>query len=201
MQDQTDWSIFERFYNDCTWSAGETVSGPGSTLSGTAPLRQRLEDTFRLLCIRSIVDAGCGDMNWMRRIAYPFEKYIGIDVVGALVGKLRNEKFSAVYHFQTGNIATDILPKADAILCRDCLVHLPFAAIMETSRLWKLAGFRFVFVTTFPGRTENLDCEIAGWRPLNMEIAPFNWPKPLLMISEEHPPPFEDKSIGVRIPQ
>jgi hypothetical protein len=52
-------------------------------------------------------------------------------------------------------------------------------------------------VTTFTQRRENLDCKVGDWRPLNMQAAPFNWGEPVLLLGEEHAPPFEDKAIGV----
>ena len=197
MNEPINWTIFNEVYRNRTWATGESVSGPGSTLDMTVTLRAQLATIFGKLGIRSIVDAPCGDMTWMRKMDYQFDKYIGVDVVPDLISVLNGEKFPENYHFQVGNITTDILPVADAILCRDCLVHLPFVAAVEVRRLWKLADFRFVFTTTFPGRPQNVDCAVGHWRPLNMELSPFGWPEPLLVLSEGHPAPFEDKSIGV----
>ena len=72
-----------------------------------------------------------------------------------------------------------------------------FPAIHEALRLWKKADFKFIFMTTFPSRTSNSDCMVGDWHPLNMEIAPFDWPKPLLILNEDYIPPYQDKSIGV----
>ncbi len=192
-------SVFNVIAQNNYWGSEETVSGPGSTLDTTQILRKSLMQVFAELNIRTIVDAPCGDMNWMRQLGYPFEKYIGIDVVPMLIEKLRSQQFPAFYHFQVGNIVTDILPTADALFCRDCLVHLPFLAIQEAKKLWKLAGFKYVFATTFPQTHENQNIKIGEWRPLNMEIAPFHWSKPRLIIAE-YPgsaPLCGDKSIGV----
>jgi hypothetical protein len=61
----------------------------------------------------------------MRRLDYPFERFIGIDILPALIDGLRAQRFPPTYHFQVGNIATDILSRADAVFSRDFLVHLP----------------------------------------------------------------------------
>jgi hypothetical protein len=136
-------------------------------------------------------------MNWMRHLEYKLDQYTGIDLVPTIVEKLGKQTFPSNYSFQVGNIATDVLPTGDALFCRDCLVHLPFSAIHKTLRLWKLCKFQFIFMTTFPSRTYNSDCMVGDWRPLNMEIPPFGWPKPLMILNENYTPPFEDKSVGV----
>jgi hypothetical protein len=192
-------SVFERIMRARFWPSDETVSGEGSTVAKTIVLRKRLAEAFALLGIRSLVDAPCGDLNWMRLMDYNFESYIGIDIVSPLIERLRNEKEKpdSTRHFQVGDVTTDILPFADAILCRDCLVHLPFSEIHNAHMLFKKAGFRYLFVTTFPNRKTNDDCAVGAWRPLNMEIEPLNWGKPIMILKEDHEPPYEDKSIGV----
>ena len=193
-----DLSVFDAIARQNTWGSTESVSGPGSTLDATTTLRKGLVEAFPALGIRSLVDAPCGDLNWMRHVQFPFDRYIGIDIVPAVIDRLKAQAFPPAYHFQVGNIVTDILPAADALLCRDCLVHLPFAAIEEAARLWKMAGFRFVMTTTFTEHG-NEDCAAGGWRPLNMQAAPFNWPIPDMLIPDNDGlgPPFNDKSLGV----
>ena len=190
-------SVFDSIIERKAWGSDESVSGHGSTVAATAILRQRLADTFAQLQIRSLVDAPCGDMNWMRHLDYRLDQYTGVDLLPRIIKKLREENFPPAYRFQIGNIVTNVLPPGDALFCRDCLVHLPFSAIHEALRLWKMADFKFIFMTTFPNRTSNSDCMVGDWRPLNMEIAPFNWPKPLLILNEDYIPPYQDKSIGV----
>jgi hypothetical protein len=197
---EEDFAIFTSIYEKNIWGSSETFSGPGSTVAGTAKLRQALERTFSELNIRSLVDAPCGDMNWMRHLKYPFESYIGIDLVASIIEKLRQDaSFSRSYNFQVGNIVTDILPKADALLCRDCLVHLPSAMISEALEKLKRGGFRYLFTTTFPACEKNDDCKMGYWRPLNMQKAPFNLPPPTVLLPEYPGATWanSDKSIGV----
>jgi hypothetical protein len=197
MRDKPDLSVFLNIqWDDCS----ESVSGPGSTLAATASLRQGLDSALRSLKIRSLVDAPCGDMNWMRQFHYPFDKYIGVDIVPHLIERLTEDTFPTAYHFQVGNIVTDVLPAADALLCRDCLVHLPFNAIHEAQRLWTLADFRYILATTFHAHQSNVDCDPGEWRPLNMAIAPFYWREPHMLIPDADDlagPLFQDKSIGI----
>jgi len=193
-------AVFQEKYLKNFWGSSESASGPGSTLAITTLLRQNLKDALKTLGLKSFVDAPCGDLNWMRHLDYDFELYIGVDIVPELISKLRADPLLKGRNFQSNNIVTDILPSADAIFCRDCLVHLPFELINQVIKRWQLAGFKYVMVTTFPEHVENTDCEIGSWRTLNFCAPPFNWPNPILLVSEfdtemewEH----RDKSIGV----
>jgi hypothetical protein len=192
--------VFEKIYSNNDWNDAESVSGPGSTLAATRLLRQNLQEVLNTLGISSLVDAPCGDMNWMRHLTHAFKPYIGIDIVPELIAKLRADPSLKGKHFQLNNIVTDILPQSDAIFCRDCLVHLPFAMIHQAIENWRLAGFKYLMVTTFPNHSENKDCEVGQWRPLNFCAAPYHWPAPRLLISEfpeEMDWEYRDKSIGV----
>lgn len=194
-----DLSIFNDIAQKNAWGSAESISGPGSTLSATVSLRKGLLEVLKQLKIESLVDAPCGDMHWMRHLGYQFDKYVGIDMVPAVIASLHDRPAPSGYHFQVGNIVSDVLPVADALLCRDCLVHLPFKEIHEAMRLWKLAGFRYIMTTTFPRHTENVDCRPGGWRALNLQAAPFNWPAPDIIVPDNDGlgAPFDDKCLGV----
>jgi hypothetical protein len=193
--DELDWSVFEGM----TWGATESVSGPGSALSETGRLREGLAKALRQLGIRSFVDAPCGDMNWMRHVDYNFERFVGVDLLPRVIQQLQGADFPKTYEFRTGNIVTDVLPKADAVFCRDCLVHLPFAAIEAAIDQWEKAGFEYVFATTFPDIRVNTEIRVGEWRMLNMQLAPFYWPMPLMLLEDNDrlEPPYNSKSIGV----
>ena len=131
-----------------------------------------------------MVDAPCGDMNWMRHVVYDFHRFIGVDILPRVIQQLADSAFPPRYEFYVGNIVTDQLPTADAVFCRDCLVHLPFAAIHTTIRQWAMAGFEYVLVTTFPKQKVNADIKLGEWRMLNMQLAPFYWPIPLMLLED-----------------
>jgi hypothetical protein len=197
---EKDFAIFTHIYDKNVWNNPESVSGPGSTVAGTAILRQALEQMLGALNIRSLVDAPCGDMNWMRHLKYTFDRYIGVDLVSSLVEKLRQDpSFSPAYNFQVGNIVTDILPSADALLCRDCLVHLPSAMISEALQKFRRGGFRYILLTTFPACEKNEECKMGNWRPLNMQKPPFDLPPPSVLLPEYPGAKWAngDKCIGV----
>ena len=42
----------------------------------------------------------------------------------------------------------------------------------------------FLLTTSFPSRSENYEIKTGGWRPLNLEITPFNFGLPFLSLNE-----------------
>lgn len=198
-------AIFTEIYDHNKWNSTESVSGPGSTLQETTALRQKLPILLESLAIKKLLDAPCGDFNWFQHIYAPsVELYIGIDVVEALIKKNNSQYAGDHTAFFHKNIITDVLPQVDMILCRDCLVHFPFKEIVATLQNFKKSGARYLLTTTFPDWQANTDINaLGGWRPLNLELPPFNLPKPLIVLSEELPvnqysnPKFASKSLAL----
>jgi hypothetical protein len=192
--------IFARIFQHNGFGGRESISGPGSSLESTETLRVELPGLLRSFGIRRIVDAPCGDMNWMRHLPYEFDLYIGVDIVQDLIERLRTEISSEKFHFQTGNICSDILPAADAIFCRDCFGHLSFENIRAATRLFKRSGAAFLITTTFCDK-KNEDMSAGGWRQIDLQNEPFLWPAPMRLI-RENAPDREDrwtatKSLGI----
>jgi hypothetical protein len=78
---------FTEVYQKNIWHGTESVSGTGSDSRQTALLRRVLPETVAELGARSIIDAPCGDLHWMKDV--PWESlgvdYTGVDIVPALV--------------------------------------------------------------------------------------------------------------------
>ena len=186
--------VFARIYEENRWNSDESKSGKGSTLKSTRLLRGRLSSLFTDLDIRTLVDAPCGDLNWMRQLNYTFSEYIGVDIVPGLVQRLRSEIVTPNWRFMVGDISSDVLPKADALLCRDCLGHLPYELALRAIENWKRAGFTYVITTTFPGET-NREGVLGRWRRINMQAPPFDFPDPVALIEERMPTPDRSKPV------
>jgi hypothetical protein len=104
-----------------------------------------------------------------------------------------NERFVVL------DAVSDALPLADAVLCRDLIVHLPFRQGMKVVENFRRSGAKFLIATTFPGR-RNVDIHPGGWRPLDLSAAPFGLGEPLRLIVEgctEGGGAYRDKSLGV----
>ena len=97
-------------------------------------------------------------------------------------------------------MTNDFLPHCDLIFCRDCLVHFSFEEIFAAIRNFYDSGAEYLLTTTFPNRLSNYDIQTGDWRPLNFQLAPFNFPAPLRVINEhctEGNGKFADKSLGL----
>jgi SAM-dependent methyltransferase len=187
--------IFTRYARTNHWRGAHSVSGPGSSLGQTAVLRAELPGLFRRHGIRSLVDVPCGDGHWFGQVDHGLDHYVGVDIVAELV-RDRADGAPGSEEFLCRDILSDPLPTADAIMCRDLLVHLSERQIFVALRNMKSSGSRLLLTTHFPTR-QNRDIATGGWRPLNLEASPFGFPPPIDAIVEGIPAPFEDKTLAV----
>ncbi len=176
--------VFTKTYENGGWGCGESVSGRGSTLAETKIIREQLPVLFREMNIRSVLDVPCGDFNWMKEVAPHIERYTGADVVKNIVATNRERYGNERVQFVFADAVKDSLPRADVILCRDMLVHFPIREIYRTLRNFRASGADYLLTTTFTSCSTNADIQVADWRQLNFEQAPFNFPKPLRLIVE-----------------
>jgi hypothetical protein len=178
----------------------ESISGTGSSLAQTAELRQRLPLLLQHLGVRRLLDAPCGDRNWMRELRLPAIETIGVEILGELVAAHREAEAGTNRRFVAADLLHDPLPPADAILCRDLLVHLPFAEIADVLRRFAASGARWLLTTDFAQPRPNRDIARGDWRPLHLEGEPFGFPPPLHRLVEkctEGNGAYADKSLAV----
>lgn len=193
-------SLFAHYYRENVWHDEHSRSGPGSTMEQTAEIRRQLPVIFDELAICSVVDAPCGDFNWISHVVDELTSYVGCDIVDELVDELAQRHARAGVRFQRLNIVEDVPPVADAIVSRDSLVHFSFADALSALDRFKASGSRYLITTTFTDRRRNSDIRTGSWRPLNLERPPFDFPPPLRLINEhctEDQGRWGDKALGV----
>lgn len=186
--------IFGQIYEGNLWGDKESVSGPGSRVDATGEIAKILPGLIDNFQIKSVLDAACGDFNWMKHLNLNIEKYIGVDVVPEIVEKNNRDYSNNKISFYNLDISVNSLPQADLIICRDCLVHFPFEFIQAAIDNFKNSKSKYLLTTTFPQYKGNYDIKIGEWRWLNFEEEPFNFPKPLYILRED---PTGDKSLGL----
>src|SRR2546423_8636807 len=118
-------AVFARIHAQRAWGPAESSSGPGSGLARTAELRGVLEALLAELRLDTLLDAGCGDFHWLRAAQLPVRRYLGVEVVPALVVELERLYGDSVRRFIRADITREELPAADLVLCRDVLTHFP----------------------------------------------------------------------------
>jgi hypothetical protein len=192
-------SAFAHIHDTNLWG-GHSVSGLGSAASETTVLRQAIPELLRALDARSLLDVPCGDFSWLSTVDLGPIDYTGADIVQALV--LENE---ATYphprrRFVQLDLTSDPLPRADVVLCRDCLVHLSHANVLKSLANLKRSGSAYLLTTTFLDHDEYEDIENGDWRLLNLQRPPFNLPEPLAVIVEgcrEGGGAYADKALAL----
>lgn len=190
--------MFTEIYKKNLWGGSESVSGPGSSMSQTATIRQQIPVLCNRYEVTRILDAACGDFNWFRQMDVALEQYIGCDIVSDLIEQNNLKYADAKTSFVRTDIRQDPLPKMDLILCRDCLVHFSTADIQMVLDNFQKSGSKFLLLTTFPDVQINVDIQTGNWRPINFELPPFNFPKPLEILNENCPVSgFTDKSLAL----
>jgi hypothetical protein len=176
--------IFSRIYQGNLWGDPESVSGPGSGLLATLPIREELPRLVRQLGVGSMLDAACGDCYWLDSTPLDLDRYIGIDIVPELIARNRQRLARPGVEFLVKDITRDLLPRADLILCRDCLIHFSYHYIHLALRNFQRSGATFLVTTTYSGLRANHDILSGQWRPVDLELPPFALPRPLRVLDE-----------------
>jgi hypothetical protein len=173
-------SLFTDHYRNNVWTGGkgETVSGSGSTLKKTELLRDELPKLFGKHAVMTVFDAPCGDYNWFRHVERGPVRYIGGDIVKELVEQNNAKYADEITTFIHFDILKDKAPVADLWFCRDVLLHLSYDMIFEFLRNFARSEIPWLLVSTYHRYPENLDIPTGAGRPVNLQIAPFNFPPP-----------------------
>ena len=119
-----------------------------------------------------------------------------MDIVPELIAENRRRYGSIRRTFIEGDICQSAIPHVDLILCRDCFAHLPLDYAIDALNNFKSSGSTYLATTTFPSIRQNRN--VATWRTglakegfvpgdyrgLNLELEPFNMPKPFALLDE-----------------
>ncbi len=190
--------LFTDFFRRNKWGGRQSLSGTGSDADQTRVIVREL--LLRRLGVRRVLDVPCGDFAWMKQVDLAGIDYLGADIVAPLIEANRRCHARPGVEFQVLDLIRDRLPAVDLVLCRDCLVHLPFAQAQQALANIAASGARYLLTTTFTGRSENADIPTGKWRALNLQRPPFDLPPPLEIINEqctEKDGRYADKSLGL----
>lgn len=192
---------FDRIVRSNLWGADSSRSGLGSELAATARLRKELPSFLERRRVKMLLDVPCGDFGWLSTVELP-AAYIGADIVKTLVDE-NERRFggrSSGRRFLRLDMTRDVLPRADAVLCRDCLVHSSFDNIFRAIANMRASGAQYLITTTFLEHEQNADIEDGDWRMLNLECPPFNFPPPADVLIEgcrEGAGAYADKALAL----
>ena len=170
--------VFEHIYDTRYWGDRESVSGVGSSLAQTENIREELPKLLEKFQIKTLFDAPCGDLHWMREILEKVDvNYIGGDIVPAVVEIASQKNRSSCASFRVFDITEDVFPEADLWLCRDVLFHLANNKIMQALHNFSRSSVEYILLTTHTDQSVvNRNMVTVDFRQLNMFEAPFNLP-------------------------
>jgi hypothetical protein len=192
--------VFRDIYLRRHWGANASPSGAGTSDNQTRTIRLAIPSLVAELGCRTVLDVPCGDYTWMRQVDLGEVAYIGGDLLPELIVPLQALHSDARHQFLVLDVMNDSLPQADLLLCRDCLVHLSLADAGRALRNIRRSAVRYLLTTTFPECANNQDIVTGDWRPINLELGPFNLPPPARLLTEECTESggiFADKSLGL----
>ncbi|MUO80024.1 class I SAM-dependent methyltransferase [Agrobacterium vitis] len=168
---------FTRIYRDRAWSSRESISGTGSELRYTEGLRNSFPGLLQSFGIQRLLDAPCGDFNWMRHVvAATSVDYIGGDIVRPLIETNQREYGAQGVRFLHLDITRDSLPAADMMMVRDCLFHLSNADIRLFLDNFLKSEIPYLFTTTHkPGPFTNSDIVTGDFRFIDLFAPPYSF--------------------------
>lgn len=171
----------------------ETECGYGSTLACTENLRAELPTLIRDMS--SLLDAPCGDGNWMAHVAMPWVDYIGCDISRDHLAKAKARTFGTrTVTFIELDVLKAKLPMADIMVCRDFLQHLPNALVRTVLGNFLASGIQWLLATTHGNAMNDDIAEPGMFRPLNLMLVPFQFPRPEAEIQD---PPGGARSLAM----
>ena len=178
---EADGELAERFtaaFRANAWEDPESVSGAGSTLSYTSEIRATLPAMIRALGCASVLDAPCGDFNWMQAIDLEGVAYTGADIVRPMIDELQAKW--PQHRFLCLDITRDPLPRADFVLIRDVLFHLSNLDVLkvlenfvESGSAWLATSHSFDVAAM-----EDVASDPQTFRPVNLTAPPFRFGPP-----------------------
>jgi|RhiMetdeSRZDD1v2_1073273.scaffolds.fasta_scaffold800379_1 methyltransferase family protein len=191
--------IFTGIYEDNIWKNAESISGHGSTLEYTKGVRAALPVIFDQLKIRSMVDAPCGDFNWMRTVPLEGIRYCGIDIVPRLIDENNIRYGSGDIRFVCGDITRTTFPDADLLFCRDCLFHLSFSDIGGFLQSFVDSKIKYLMTTTHknPYRFRNVDITTGDFRVIDLFQFPLGFPRDVLFHVDDYLAPDPPREMCI----
>lgn len=166
---------FTAIWASAAW--GEPRSSAYSRPEFASGVMRELPRFIERYGIRSMLDAPCGDLTWIRQVRFPPGfRYIGADVVAALIAQV--SAAHPGWDLRVLDLLADRLPLADLWLCRDCLTLYSWADQERILRqfLDRRTGGWLALTSHF--NHSNADEPSGREREVNYRAAPFCFPPP-----------------------
>ena len=151
--------------------------GPGSDEKNRKEFIKHFPEILERYDIKSVNDAGCGD-QWIKPLC---PEYRGFDIV---------ERDAAIIL----DITSDVMPKADLIVCRDVLFHLTSNLVIKAINKFVESGSRYLLATSCYDANKKRPIRFESNIAINsrLDLVPIMG-EPLSKIEE----PFDRRFLGL----
>jgi SAM-dependent methyltransferase len=169
---------FSEIYQKNIWSSAESGSGLGSEVGYTERLRSWLIAAIPKYNVRLLVDASCGDFNWMQHVLTEVEvEYFGFDIVDSIIDENKKNFSNEKIHFGVADICVDELPSCDFLIVRDCLFHLSLNDVDRFLNNISRIDYKYLLTTTHivDSAFSNSDITTGDFRLIDVFDAPFSF--------------------------
>jgi hypothetical protein len=191
------WTEIRQFFDDSKMFSDnlETPNGPGSTVALTQNVREWLPEMFQRYRIETMLDAPCGDLNWLHLVDLGEIEYLGWDCEPTLIDMARSHAKPNMFFERVNLLTVPHIPYFDLILSRDFLAHLPNEPISVMLQKFKDSGSRYLLTSHYPGADNVFDYQPETWswfgyaeRAVNFCKPPFDLGGKLDSVQEQEGP-------------
>ena len=146
----------------------------------------------------TIIDAGAGDLHWLRRTKIDKSVYRGYDVC---TRKNWPELRKAGWQLEQADFRTAEVGRATLVLCRDVMIHLPNDTCLEIIEKARQVGDYLLATTNVLAPSEllsvasepsfdnfaRMESPTTKHAELDLREAPFGLGEPIYAFGENHP--------------
>ena len=176
---KTNFKAAKKFIEMKKQEKSESLSGPGSHLINAADTVVFLSEIIKKHKIQTILDLGCGDWNWMKKIHFDNIKYEGWDCDEEMINENIKNYSNDLITFKVQDIVTTEIPRVDLIICRDVLFHMDKEIGLDLVKKIK-KSCNYFLSTSFLNNTKNKNIvkytnfDDWGFYEINLNIEPFS---------------------------
>lgn len=175
---------FENIYKKDIWNCNGVRSGHGSELKQTVNIRSFLDKFIPENSIKTVVDLGCGDLNWVKHTQAFVIDYTGIDIAEPLIEEHKLNYIDK--KFYSKDIVKDEIPECDLIIIHDVIFHIKIKDILDLFENIK-HKFKYLLITSCNNFVNEDKHNIPyHFSKVNLEITPFNKTKGVMAADESH---------------
>lgn len=170
--------IFDNIYNKKLWNDGNSsipLSGPGSSLKNAKECSEKLNEFIYTNRLNSVLDLGCGDLNWISHTSFFNDNdidYIGVDVVSSLIDG-HTSKYPTKTFICEDLVHYKNMKHSSIIILRDVIFHLQNEEILTIFENIK-NKFDFLLITSCNNTVNTDNFDKYHYTPKNLHKQPFN---------------------------